>query len=58
MDLKRYYVAPRSNRYMAVEAIHNNGASALFAGCDEINKRYGTSLIATDCCLLGWGEEV
>lgn len=58
MGLKRYYVAPRSNRYMAVEAIHYNGASALFAGCDEINKRYGTSFIASDCWLLGWGEEV
>lgn len=56
--MKRYYVAPRSNKYMTVEVIDNNPASALFEGTDKINKEYKTSFIASDCSLIGWGEAI
>ena len=56
--MKRYYVAPLQNKYMMVEVIDNNGASALFAGTSKINKEYKTSFIATDCSLVGWGEAI
>ena len=56
--MKRYYVAPRENKYMMVEVIDNNSASALFAGRAKINKEYKTSFIASDCSLVGWGEAI
>ena len=56
--MKRYYIAPRENKYMMVEVIDNNSASALFAGTSKINKEYKTSFIATDCSLVGWGEAI
>ena len=56
--MKRYYVAPIENKYMMVEVIDNNSASALFAGTSKINKDYKTSFIACDCSLVGWGEAI
>lgn len=56
--MKRYYVAPRENRYMMVEVIDNNPASALFAGTYKINEEYKKSFIASDCLLVGWGEAI
>ena len=56
--MKRYYVAPRENKYMMVEVIDDNSASALFAGTSKINNEYKTSFIATDCSLVGWSEAI
>lgn len=56
--MKRYYVAPCSNKYMMVEVIANNPASALFDGTSKINNDYKTSFIASDCSLVGWGEAI